>query len=235
MTSEPQNSVPPPTASGPSLPTNATQDSELEKRLLAHEKAENRVFEVLKWGMGIFTTAAVLFTGFNWWSAKTNYDRDKEYFQNKLTLVQNEMSVSNDKQMSEIQKQAEASFAAFSNSLQNEFLSLQQENDNKWTNLLTAMTNGMVAGFAVQDAAIDRILAQKDAQFAENVTNIVRGVNEFISHANKITAGVRGMALMLQGTSGLKDSSSSKSRFENANRSIGEQCSRKKKRIKPLI
>jgi hypothetical protein len=91
MTSETQNQAP--THSGTPLPTNSTQDAELEKRLLAHEKTENRVFDILKWGMGIFTTIAILFIGFNWWSAKNNFDRDKEYFQSKLTLVQAERRV----------------------------------------------------------------------------------------------------------------------------------------------
>ncbi len=213
MTSEPQN-----TASMPSAPPSphSPQEVSLEQRLLTLEKGDNRAFRFVQLAMGIF----VLFIGFNWWSAKTNYDRDREYFQNRLALAQSEISSANDKQitelrkqtefsnekqMNEIRKQADASLISISNNLQNDFVALEHQIDEKRSNAVVAFTNsimrlatnvqnGMEILITNMNKALDGSIKQNTEILNNTLTNIQGEVN-------KATAGARGVSLMVQSSS----------------------------------
>lgn len=196
-----------------------TPEPTLDQRLKVLESNESRAFESVKFGLTTFTLIAGLLIAHNWWSAKTNYEREKEYFQNQLALTQRESALSNDKQSAELRKQAESSIIANSNNLQNAFVSLQQQNDARWTNMMAGLTNAIsVLGtglgtnvanglqnnitqlnvaFTNEMNAINQALKVHREALETTLTNVEARVTDAIN-------GITGQALMLQGNSILK-------------------------------
>ena len=193
----------------------------LEQRVKAIENNENRAFDSVKWGMGILFASLGAFTligggliGYNWWSAKTNYERDKESFQNRLGLIEKETALSNERQMGEIKKQSESSLIAISNNLQNAFLTLEHQIDEKrsnaiavWSNAIMVMSTNMGTEFTRERtelnvvitnlfASVNAALKQNTAILNSTITNIEEAISQATAGANGVSAMVQGYSLL---------------------------------------
>lgn len=85
----------------------------VEQRIDALEKSGNRAFDLIKWGfdllkwaLGTVTAVALLIIGYNIWSAKTSYEKDREFLkqqteilERRLLQAERELSSSNQKQV----------------------------------------------------------------------------------------------------------------------------------------
>jgi hypothetical protein len=202
------------------MPTN---DETVEERLRVLEKPESRMFEILKWGMGIFGVFAVAFAGFNWWSAKTNYERDRDYLKQQtdilaraLTLAQHELMLSNDQRIDTIRKDTQNSLLSISNSLQEEFTSLLRTNELRYSNSLVNLTNAIVQ----LTLGITNVLSQYGSNILSLVSSQETNINIFLTNAaTHLTAQITqidtnsakylyqgsGMAFMLQGNMIMSD------------------------------
>lgn len=64
------------------------QAATFQQQLTDVEKTLAKGFELSKWGMGMFITFAIFFAGFNWWTGKTNYERDRESSKQQADLLE---------------------------------------------------------------------------------------------------------------------------------------------------
>ena len=195
----------------------------LDQRVKALENNENRGFKILKWGFGIFSLFIVFFAGFNWLSAKANYDREREDFQreredfqNRLALIEKETALSNEKQIDEIKKQSESSLIAISNNLQNAFVALEHQADARRSNAVAAFTNAILLLTTNLVEQVNANLARITEEFNVTTTNINRAlagaikqnteilnstVTNVQADVTKAIAGAKGVSAMVQGFS----------------------------------
>src|ERR1017187_3229971 len=180
---------------------------DIDRRLQIVEKTESNMSEMVKWGFGlgisIFTTVAALFVGFNWISANNNYERDKENFQQRQTLAQQEITVSNEKKLQELRNQIESSFLTLSNNLQDTLIRIEHTNDAKWFNVATAITNGATqAGIIITTNLTilrNKINSQVEYSLSNNVTSINDVLVKIQSKVDSQTSKSLASAAMAQG------------------------------------
>ena len=100
-----------------------------EHRFNELDKSNSRGLDILKWGMGMFITFAIVFAsfiaGFNWWAGKTSYDKDKDFLHQQadllsktLVISQKELAFLNDKQLDNIRNEAATNNAILSAAIQ---------------------------------------------------------------------------------------------------------------------
>jgi hypothetical protein len=181
---------------------NDTQKPEnLEQRLAILEKTEKGMadnlkwgVDILKWGLGLFTLIAIAFGGFNWWTAKRNYDSDKESFEKRLTLLTQQFSTDSDKQMTELRKQTEFAslslsnaFLSLSNNFQNQFVTLQTANSANISNAYLLVTSNIVTATVIPMQVISSNNEFRFMAFVTNVNNVLSNrdavMNVFIQNA----------------------------------------------------
>jgi hypothetical protein len=170
----------------------------VEQRLQVVEKTEARMFEVLKWGFAIFSGAAILFTGFNWWSSRSNYERDKdslkqqvEILEKQLTLAQQELTVSNDKHLADFKSEADSLFLSSSTNLQNEFAMMQRNNDVKWTNISIGWTTIVTNEVTMMTNLINSLTAAVVKDLAHNRSDVNDALTNAETKINWVTDAIQ--------------------------------------------
>lgn len=187
----------------------------LQQQLGDLEKGNGRLFEILKWGMGMFITFAVVFAGFNWWSGKLNYDRDREALKHEsdllaqgLSLSQKdsaasakkdfeELRIANEKQLAVIRADVETNLvtmiAGHAKQLENAMFTFQ----SAATNLDSALT----ARFSEYQTQLRSVLTNLDATNTVAISNLFTAVNVGLADA-------KGISLLIQGNYMCKDNRS---------------------------
>ena len=162
---------------------NHTQPETLDQRVQALEKSVPRTddklnwgLDILKWGLGVFTTVAVLFAGGNAWLAKSNYDRDEKALNARLDFLKQQLSADNDRQLSEMRRQSESfllsltnSFLSLSNASQNQLLTLQGINFAYMSNAFQFLATNLLA---TNLTIMMQIASNNDSRFKALVTNV---------------------------------------------------------------
>ena len=134
--------------------------------------------ETFKWALSIFTVLALAFAGFNWWSGKANYERDKETLKANAELMEKKTAVSHtewvmtaDKQLAEMRNQTQTNVQtlfAFREKQLGETLA-------SFTNDLKTLSDAMIQTNRVSMSNTVASLT-KSGKRAEGLTLFVQGV-----------------------------------------------------------
>ena len=192
-------------------------------------------------GVRNFQRVGLLFVSANWWTSKTNYERDKDALKQQVELLQKQLDLeqkdsieSNVRKFSDLKLEAGWSLLSISNNLQSKLFTIQQTNDAKWFNVATHFTN-----FGLKFAAqltndgmkmlelITNTLTTMDASTRHelnlSITNAENKINFAIAYMNTnievAIDGAMGVSLMAQGELQLKNKVSRRMELHAASKS----------------
>ena len=197
-------------------PPDTVSLEDVERRLQIVEKTESSMTELLKWAFIAFTVTVSIVAVYNWWSVKTDYEKDKEYmrqqayiFAKQSDLAQKELTHANNKKMQELKYEMETSFVTASNIMQKSLDVIQYNNDVKWTNASVAISNTMRLTAMVLTNILYNVSASIHAEVSSELTNDDVAINKILvqiqERAHQETAEAMGMAAMVQGKTQLAE------------------------------
>ena len=146
-----------------------------EARVSDLDKAHSRGLDLLKWGMGLFGSFALVFAGFNWFTARTNYERDKDYLKQQVDLLektvavsQREINNSNDKRLSDMENEIGTNLAKLFVLNDNKLLGIEAEARTNLNRLFAEKATAFVGSISNLQAAITNLNPVVQAQLDDH-------------------------------------------------------------------
>jgi len=200
----------PASQSSPTQPVGTpTINQDHENRLQIVEKSHQTTFDILKWAFGLLITFTLTLIGSNLWTSHSEYAKDKDYLTQQVQLLENrlemdkqELKISEDKKLADMQAEIHQSFMATSNSLQAQCTAIIQTNASSWLNIASAVSNEYIS-MTTNLLALDNAIKAENFRFTtNNFEALANELNEQFhtieTNFNKQSDRAIGMSLLVE-------------------------------------
>jgi hypothetical protein len=131
-------------------PTEETKQSidQTEQRLLGLENIHEKIFTLVKWSFGTLLTFTLVLVAGNYFTSKSNYERDQDQLKQQVQLLKNQLDLaelqlkySDNIKFTDMQFKMQESFASISNNLLAEVSTIERTNNIKWQQISALLSD----------------------------------------------------------------------------------------------